>query len=370
MFFVPYNDHGKWGYSDTLGNVVIKPSYLATTLFRKQASENGLIYSAVATTRAGEIMIDPSGESLIPNKTTVVYHNQFRTSPTSFRIIWVLQNKKGQTAIYSPGSDEKPDFEYDKIPESLYGPYGNYGQAPLLLKNRKTGKLEQLDPKDASLKPTDYTQLLRLATSRYKWSSKLYAINQAGDTLQYSRGKFTKAIFQEGKNYSPVIIEREPYKLEIDPPEFEDMAMDDNTIYLKPEERVALQQKFEVDTLLQAYSFSSYINQTYGFSRLYLARKAGKLGVINQIGKEVLSFTYDKILLRDNATQATLVRDKKYGRKLFLTHYPTIEPIYDDFTEYHRYRVNRRWSFQVYVAEVDGKYVLIGENGKRYYDLE
>lgn len=30
---IPYNDRGKWGWSDTVGNILIKPEYSSTQFF-------------------------------------------------------------------------------------------------------------------------------------------------------------------------------------------------------------------------------------------------------------------------------------------------------------------------------------------------
>jgi hypothetical protein len=49
MFYVPFNDRGKWGFSDTLGNMVIAPVFDDVDRFFKQADRGGVVISATVT---------------------------------------------------------------------------------------------------------------------------------------------------------------------------------------------------------------------------------------------------------------------------------------------------------------------------------
>jgi len=94
------------------------------------------------------------------------------------------------------------------------------------------------------------------------------------------------------------------------------------------------------------------------------------MGVLNEEGKVILPVIYDNIEFLKNGTQAKLELDGKVGRKLFLSHYPTLEPKYKELRNARSLRVTKRWSFALFTVIIDGQKGYIGENGVEYFDLE
>jgi len=366
LFYVPFNDHGEWGYSDTLGNIIMEPKFLEVSLFKKHSIPNGTILSAVARVKAGEIIINPEGQSILPKKTTVRHRHEYRTRE-GFRTLWVIQKKNGRTAIIEPGATAKPDFKYEQISEALFTGY-NYG--PLLLKNRKTKKFEWFNGTTNKIEPTNFRELIKMYPGTKTFQHRLYAVTLEGDTLQYKNREFVDATLIPGETYHPFTAENVTTTLYANSGLFDDASVDNNNYIISAKEQTRLRLLFGVDNIKQESRFRGRIVRDYGISKLYLARKGKLFGVLDQDGKELLPFTYDKIFFLENSTQAVLQRNGKYGRKLFFTIYPTIEPEYDQLSDFYRYRVSPRWSFVVFAGKLNGERVLVGENGTKYYKLD
>lgn len=368
MFYVPFNDRGKWGYSDTLGNIVIKPAFDQASLFSKKANVEGVVISAEVMRKGKKDRIDAMGKSLLPKKTELKLFKQFRRSNTGLQILCLVANKKGHWAVVQVGKEAKPDFNYSPIP----GVDPTYGSAPIFLRNRETKLIEQYDIASHKFRPSDYSQAMKMYPAGKSSYARLYAVTSTGDTLMFDGRNFRPAVFKPGVDYIMFAPDDKVKSSDsgLDGPEFEYMEIEEEEFYLSLADKAKLSTQFKVDAILDNAGFSRYLSGKYGISKLYVAQRGSLFGVIDQDGKELLPFTYDRITLEDDGTQAAIYLNGKVGRKLFFTIYPAIEPIYDSLYEYHSYRVNRRWSFVVYLGQVNGEAVLVGENGTKYYRLK
>ncbi|MEO0728630.1 MAG: WG repeat-containing protein, partial [Bacteroidota bacterium] len=51
---IPYNDHGEWGYCDTLGNIQIKPQYKSAYFFNARTIGEAEVYLSAVETKWGQ----------------------------------------------------------------------------------------------------------------------------------------------------------------------------------------------------------------------------------------------------------------------------------------------------------------------------
>ncbi|MBK8554746.1 MAG: WG repeat-containing protein [Lewinellaceae bacterium] len=114
------------------------------------------------------------------------------------------------------------------------------------------------------------------------------------------------------------------------------------------------------------YDSIVYIGAQMGlfpFFCVYSGKKAGVLDHQNQI---ILPMKYDRVVFKNN-----LFITSKKGRKgcLFTnTIYPPIKPKYQELHYLYSIPVNSRWSFAILSVKKSGKWGFVGENGIEYFE--
>jgi hypothetical protein len=356
QFFIPFNDHGKWGYCDTLGNIQIKPSLDEAGFFRPYRMGDLAVYYASVATKAGTNLMLSDGDLLLPKKYRMV-KPILGLLPKEKDVPVFIVEKKGKHALYHPQEGLLSKFTFDEP--------NNYvtSRELLCLRDLKTKLYHQFIPEKRSFKPTPYSEFMSTyIREESKWSYKLIGITPEADTFVYHNGTFVPFTL------SPPIDEL----IEEDPPEFEDTSIDGEPYVTLPsksflkETALALQ----VDEVTESQDFGrNNVAKKYGFSKLHVVRKGDKMGVLNEEGRIILPVSYDRVTLEDEGSQARLELDGKVGRKIFFTHYPTIEPRFDQLRPSLSLRVTSRWLFTLFKGVIDGQEVYIGENGVEYFNL-
>lgn len=355
QFLIPFNDHGEWGYSDTLGKILIKPSFPEVHFFGPKKMGDGSVYLAKVFTSAGENFLLPNGDLLLPKKFNWIKQIMDLIPDEKGMPLFIVE-KKGKHALYHPQNGLIGKFRFDAFQKS------QASETPLYLRDRKTKTYQEFEPKKQSFKPTPYSKIEEVPSlEEGRWRHRTIAITPEADTFAYEAGV-----------YIPFSLVGNLYDLiEMDPPEFEDMSVDDSP---RPPSKAQLEKwatELEVDAVIEKKQFRvGGITTKYGFSSLFLVQKGDKMGVLNENGKIILPLLYDKVTLNRNGTQANLELDGKIGKKLFLTHYPTIEPRYSEFRAGPTLRVSRSWTFALFKAKIGDQQVYVGENGVEYFNLD
>jgi hypothetical protein len=108
---IPYNDRGKWGYCDTLGNLVYKPTFQEASFFYPIMLGGQRKQMANVITKWGENRMLVSGELLLPRK--MDYQRSFYSKTTSNTTF--LVREKGKYGIYELNKGMIVPAEYDSL---------------------------------------------------------------------------------------------------------------------------------------------------------------------------------------------------------------------------------------------------------------
>ncbi len=107
---IPYNDHGQWGYCDTLGNIQIKPQYEAARFFYAKTINEEETHLSTVYTKHGSALLKSNGNLLLPKKAYRV--KNLSTSAAPKGTVYLAQ-RKGKYGIYQldEGWLVKPQFD-------------------------------------------------------------------------------------------------------------------------------------------------------------------------------------------------------------------------------------------------------------------
>lgn len=347
VMLIPYNDRGDWGYCDTLGNLVYKPSFKEASFFYSSTLGDQRVQMANVTTKWGENRLMATGKLLLPKK--LDYQRGFYTTTdpnTTFLVI-----KKGKYGVYDLNEGMILPAKYDSLCAKCE--YSSW----VLLKKEGEDAYRRYNPETRELEEQQYVKLGRYL---HRYSSFDIATTTDGLHYRLKEGELLQVTDEVLATYTN------------DENTFMDVAADwDGASSYRWRGPKPSAEDMKVDRILELkdYSRLSYIDK-YGFKRIIIAELDGQVGILNEKGEEILPFQYDKITLEDSETQVILEKDGKLGRKLLFTIYPTIEPRYDKLYERARLRANAYWSFAVYYVELDGQKGYVGENGVEYFRWE
>lgn len=347
LLLIPFNDHGKWGWSDTLGNVVIQPKFKQAGFFETKIVNNNNCYEAkVKTERGSNIYIAGTG-LMVPEAYEWHWYRDIHSTTGHC----LAKNDKGKYGVYLT-MDQKfsVPVSFDSVSiEAL-------DEQIILLKNQsdKTYTMYLADKK-RSIK-TDITEV----RSPY--------LDQEGQT-----------------HYITLAVHRNNKLSKISDGKLEPFNIDDKAMLSEEEEFMFLDESFDspFDSPMEkmsfqkpqeppiAYDFSNNPSaKQYGFQKLVLQKQDGKMGVVNEKGDIILPFIYDKIEFIEAYTQALLTKKGKVGRKLFFSSYPVIEPKYDFIERYHFFGINEHWQFEIFIVKIGNNEGYVGENGVEYFRFD
>jgi len=350
VLLIPYNDHGKWGYCDTLGTIKIKPVYNEVNFF-EAFHLNGQLhpYSYVETPKGMSILL-PNGKLMFRKKYTLTkkYPLQIGEAKKSVFLI----EKKGKLGLFLFGTGVIQRTNQD----SIY----NKGEV-VLMKKSDDINWSRFDFSTEKLVATDIVTL----TSYYDWNV----------------GDFSLALRNDGSYYqikdgtlSPLTNEAAQALMDDYEELFLEEVADDygGSSFRTRSNQIPDVVANATDKILDRgdYSRISTTAAKYGFQQLYIAQKGDYQGVLNENGDIVLPFNYDKIGFSSDATQVWLTRDGKVGRKIFFTSYPIIEPKYDFLTPARNLRVSNTWTFALFRITLNEQKGFVGENSIEYFDFD
>lgn len=347
LVMVPYNDHGKWGYSDTLGNLQIAPEYEeAGFFFRRKIGEQQEFVSNV-TTEWGKNLLHAEGDLLLPQKTNLI--RLIYNAPTAPGSVYLLE-RQGKYGIYHLQEKwlAKPQFD------SLW--YRNYS-VWYLLKKDSEDTFTRFNTKTLRLEPTNL-----ISAGDYWNNGSLSIVGTTKDGKRYeltSNGIMNPISEEEFASYEAS-----------DDLMFEEMAEDWSQSYYWRGERPTAEQ-LGMDRLVdfKDYSNLGFVSR-YPFQKAIIAQKDGQMGILDENGNTLLPFQYDRVRFADIPTEAILEKDDLFGYHLLFTHHPTIEPRYTSLKKVRQLPVSANWIFAIFRVEMNGQTGYIGENTVEYFDFE
>lgn len=345
--WVPYNDHGVWGFSDTLGNIQLKPRFEQVDFFFvRRFGKDQYEYTSQVETRWGDNLIRPNGELMLPKKTQEM--RQLANSSRRGKIFLLKIND--HLGIYDlvEGWLAKPRFD------SLYpSTYNNW----MLLKADDDATFTRFNLNTLQPETTEI-----VSVSEY-WAD-MGTINIA-TTTDGKRHKLTGNGMEEVseeelaryEDLDGVMLEEIPdewfsdqYSWRGPKPSAEELGLDRATAY-------------------KDYSRLPFV-KNYPFSKAIIGTRDGKMGMVDENGNVMIPFEYDRVQFADPATEAYLVKNGLIGYKLMFSHHPTIEPRYEKFERAHQLPVSQSWVFALFRVEINGERAYVGENGVEYFNFE
>jgi len=359
LLYIPYNDHGKWGWCDTLGNVTIPAKYEASRFFYPNKDEAGNpVIMAEVSTKVGKNYLVIGNGLMYPKKYGIAsnWKISFPDSVTKEKFYYI-KDKRGRYGLLSLSEGVVVKPTYDEISHEM----AFYGL--ILLRKKGATCYDRYDMASRKMLTSDIV------------SHKVYRTHEKGKNPYYI-SEFINVITHAGGRLSSLARHGvlEPFTMK-DNTEYapNDMFIEEEPSFSKTY-RAAPEndQKSTPDEVLTTVDYAHYgaTSKRYGFTRLKLIRKDGKLGIVNEADSVIVPPAYDRIDLSEIDSRAMIFKDDKQGMKLFFTHYPLIEARYESIAEAHQLRVTERWVFAVFRVTKNNEHGYVGENAVEYFDLD
>ncbi len=372
--WVPYRDGDRWGYSDTLGTIKVKPVYDSAGFFE------GTVAFVYKGTKAG--MINYAGIELIkPDYTVIegleegykVYQDDKAgyisasgklILPVQYKDMYILDEKfmivqqgnkfgitdmTGKILLPVAYDEVVPEFLSTKLNDDNYVIVKKEGQAFSF--DKKTHKLEKFNGVLEEMKE-GIAELESIPPP-------MEEIDQSAKYLKEVKAKFKAdevSLFNAIANYASQVF----FLVTVDGKKGVVEYVSSTDI------RTIVPIAFDAITYTFTNDLASFAKP--GSRLLAAVSKNGKFGVVNESGAVIIPFEYSKIdRLTGYPFGFELQNEKKKGVFLPTTMYPIIPPKYDAVEYVTTLPVNDNWAFVIYRVELNGKYAYIGENGKEYF---
>lgn len=328
-FLIPFNDHGKWGWSDTLGVLASTPKFDSTGFFFESES----FY--FAKVRNGKIATDyiygyglasPADHSAGYLFESILLNNHFS----------IIKDLQGNYGLF--------DFKNQKvIVPSDYANYAvDYVAGGFVVFSNEGEKVMQYSIKTRKFKSIPFQSISEF--------------HGEGVDIIYDKGDGKSYIRTEKGGFEEVMLPDENSGVT------REGFYDENRSNYQP------LSKWDIGRPAEGVVYSTV---DLGKNRKFeVIRNKGKFGLYDSHLKEYLPCAYDFIDIDYVNGAFYLFRDGKMGVKLVGTHYPTIEPEFDFITYYKSLPVSSRWSFWLFEATINGHKAFVGENGVKYYRFD
>lgn len=344
-FLIPYNDHGKWGFSDTLGTVKVTPEFESVNFFYNV--DNAWLSRVYRGDELVYYVLNKGCASPVGYKTDYMLFSSFFLE-NSISVI----EKDGKVGLFNYETQKivleatytkaTPDVEngivyfsrFDEKDESTsilaYDVYSN-----------RESRLKYVEIKTEGVESGDGVQeYILFRDKRNRW-------------FEFSNGKWLQFPYWEMnfiKNYDEYYLrESVATAPELTKKLFNEVA------------------SYRTDKVVGATLHSSIeISYSQSYQVMW---KDGSFGLY-QGEKQLLPFNYDFIDIDYEHGFFYLLRDKKMGAYLPGTTYPRIEPKYGLINFYKKLQVNDKWLFVLFKVKKNGFDGYVGENGVEFFNFD
>lgn len=350
---IPYNDHGLWGWSDTLGNIVIKPSYDYAGFFEESQEKNG------DEEYIAKVELDGNDNYFVFNKGLVIPRELSyirRYYPGTLSTTLVLIKKKGKYGLY--------DIENRQIVvPTKYDQIWTHSDPKLFFRRKKDNYL-MYNSKTRQLEKTFITEI-------EEWYSPVTQDTE----IFYKDGNEEWYRLVDSK-FEQVNFRSEHWKKSGEL-EIEELYLDTHDRKNRFTKKYNIEDTVRLIPLLTIdYSSFPVISERYGYKKLYVLEGSKGVGIKTLSNEIIVPVENDSLKMitaysRLRYRGVIFYDEGRAGVKLFFTTYPMIKPKYDDISDWVKsLKVSESWSFGVYTVEYKGRSVFVGENGIEYFDFD
>jgi hypothetical protein len=363
---IPCRVGNKWGYSDTLGKIVIEAKYDRADLFyygEGFVKPSNVVGTVVINNKI--LAIDQKGNVLVPG-----VYGSIETSYIKEGVIFIVENAKKKKGLFAKGKEIAPCI-YDEIT-----PYPN--DSYLIQKGEKAGIINSIGK---LLIPAEYDEINvdeNNSRETYNWQAvkKKSTTNFPDKKISNPKEPAPPQFMPETKLYEGDIYDHAA-QLQLKNG-LDSAIVKYNMVFLYKKGTVGIKifdpthaepfyftDKFWVQDA-EYIANNSFDKVKYNARALVIARNStGKAGIVTGTGKIILPFEYDEII--PNGSYLILKKASKTGFLLLSTPYPFIKAVYHKFYDYHSIPVNPNWSFGIFNIEKNGKEGYVGENGIEFF---
>lgn len=350
LLLIPYNDHGKWGWCDTLGEIKIPTQFITADFFRKRYDKTNYKnrYSAEIQTEIGKNYLYSNGEFYIPKEYAIereFYSNKHKTV--------LVKNKTGQYGVFDVAKYELVvPIEYD----SYY--YADNDSYFLYLKKNNKKTYDQFLFFKKKIQPTDIVKI-NMAKANVVGKKRVQYI----ELFKKRNGSY---FYFENKEVVPIKKSDIVTFEEIQPP-VALASMD----YENYKSFTVIRENCPV-ALKPFFPNKERIKVTSNIQFLQVSCFNGKIGVVDNFGMEHLPFIYDKIEFYNHGWQLRMYHGDRVGMLDLLSPYPAVEPIFEDLRYERKFSIkgfNGHHDFLIYRIKMNGQKGYLGANGVHYFNL-
>ena len=346
-FLVPFNNQGKWTWSDTLGNILKSRSFDSTTFFFEKQVNGNKEYLAYVNFKGRNNYYSYKKKLFLPKAHSLVDECIVKNPTTE--TLYFLKNKKGKIGIYSVATKS---FVVESIYDSIV--FKSQQQDQIYLKKNESKNLYVFNVLTKKTNRSDYVAL---------------------ELISESQGE------DEFINFRQHEIATKANGTKVERINDLEYPIDQKTIdtWKNLPKRMT---GFVVDELDVDFDSKSYLTKElkngiilsltcrkndYNYTQIKIVYQDGKFGCLNQNDSVILPAKYDRLVIKEQFKYIETTLGEKHGIKLLFTHYPTIEALYDEIRLYTHLEVNDKWSFIVYYTRKGKQSGFVGENGIEYY---
>lgn len=361
---VPFRLGNRWGYSDTLGKIKIKPKYDTVSLFDYDMIYKGGHVIAEVKLGGKPMMINEKGSVVVPPKYDYIKLLDGLEEPT------FIISKNNKFGLFGNGKELFPP-----ISEWLGDPYTGLYEVRV---NTKSGLINS---RGEILIPLIYDQLRRGSFKKpdsLEWECIVYGKEVEKRSVKLSKQNWlsqrvpdVETIEYVLKGNSDKFIDSITKQLGLDSVHLEHNSA---ILYKSDKSGVILADEIKKTYFflkpyhiqhIKYFSPNSRDSWNHNSAAYIIAILGDKYGMINEREEQILPFMYDYVEERDGFF--LLKQNGKIGFFIWNTIYPIIQPEYDEYLWKLYIPVNNKWRFTLFKIMKNGRAGFVGENGLNYF---
>ena len=347
---IPYNDHGKWGFSDTLGKIVIEPQFESASFFYE--SRDGVTVSYVY--RGGEPEFYIAGKGI--------------ASPEGFKAEYALFEPFYRRNDLAPvkKSGKMGLFDYRKQQLMVDAEYSD-------MFVDEANQMVYLYNYQKESRGSNHMDILAYDVERAKSKKLKYVKVQSEIVLNEEETRVKEVLLFKDKNGRWYENTSEGWvKSRYTQDDFLEKEDEDDprlavAVPEPPARLLPRVPNYKIAAIDGAKMYSSIeIGRGNNYQVMW---KDGAYGIYRE-RTQMLPFNYDFIDIDYENGFFFLLRNNKMGVYIPFTTYGAIQPKYDMLLVEQRLEVSKTWSFVLFKALQNGNEGYVGENGMEYFNFD